>query len=421
MRVGLAWVLVLGAACWAGNWPQFRGPSGLGYTEEKGLPAEWGGKEGKNVLWKSPLKGQGHASPIVWGDRVFVSTVYWAPEVKAREKIMPEHHIACYQATDGKLLWDTVVPPGPWLRSDFRSGPGGGYAAPTPCTDGKLVYCLYGSSVLAAVDFGGKIAWRKEIVPYTFDVTVGCSPILHGDNVIVFCAMAKAADSCVIAYDKSSGEVKWKQGLAGIAFGHSTPLIIDVNGKKQMLVLASGMGVSATAIQALDPADGKRIWWCKGAGDVPMPAYGAGIVYFDSGRGGPGFAVDPTGSGDVTSTHTKWTVGQVPEALGSPIIVGKHVYRLHVPGILRCWEAETGKPVYSQRLAGISTTWASPIADPDGRIFFASAGKSYVIQAGPEFRVLAVNDLEDGSHPSPAVANGRMILVGQKSVYCVGK
>jgi len=402
------------------NWPRFRGPTGLGYTEEKNLPLVWGGPEGKNILWKAPLKGEGHASPIVWGDAVFVCTVSWPPAVRNREEVIPEHHVTCYRAADGQVLWDTLVPPGPWLRTDFRSGPGGGYAAATPVTDGTRVYCAFGSAVLAALDFQGKIVWRNELVPYTFDVTVGSSPILYGDAVILLCAMAKPVDSKVIAFDTATGKGKWQQAFPDMAFGHSTPVVIQVGGKPQMLVLASGAKEAGNALQGLDPATGQRLWWCRGAGDVASPAFGAGLVYFDSGRGGPGFCVDPAGSGDVSKTHLRWTVEHVSEGLGSPIIVGQHVYRLHNPGTLKCWEAATGKVVYSERLQGISTTWASPIGDPQGRLFFASGGKSTVIQAGPEFRVLAVNDLGDNNHPSPAVAKGRLFIAGLKNLYCIG-
>ena len=404
----------------AENWPGFRGPTGLGYTQEKTLPLEWGGAEGKNVLWKAPLVGEGHASPIVWGESVFVCTARWPAETQQREKVIPEHHVLSYRAADGKRMWDTLVPPGPWLRTDFRSGPGGGYAAATPCTDGKLVYCVFGSSVIAALDFDGKIAWRKDVVPYSFDVTVGSSPILYGDTIILLCAMAKAEDSRVLALDKATGDIRWQHTLAGMAFGHSTPVIIDVNHRPQMLVLASGMKVAPDALQALEPADGRRIWWCRGAGDAASPAFGDGIVYFDSGRGSIGVAVDPTGSGDVSKTNIRWTIGQVPEGIGSPIVVGKYVYRLHAPEILRCWEAATGKLVYAKRLEGIGSTWASPLADPQGHLFFATAGKSYVIQGGPEFRVLTVNDLGDPNHPSPAVSGGRMFLEGKQNLWCVG-
>ena len=412
--------LALMPSGFAAHWPQFRGPTGLGYTDEMNLPLTWGGRSDTNVVWRSPLLGQGHASPIVWDDSVFVCTAFWPSNVTAREKVIPEHHVTCYRAADGQLLWDTLIPPGPWLRKDFRSGPGGGYAAPTPTTDGNRVYCAFGSSVLAAVDFQGKIAWRTEIVPYTFDVTVGSSPILHGETVLLFCAMATPSDSCVIAFHKSNGAVKWRQKLPNMGFGHSTPVIIPVRARPQMLVVASGMKESADALRSLDPDNGQLLWWCRGAGDAASPAYGSGLVYFDSGRGGPGCAVDPTGSGDVSQTHVRWTVNQVPEGIGSPIIVGPHVYRLHTPGILKCWELATGKLAYAERLEGISSTWASPIADANGRLYFANAGKSYVIQSGPEFRVLATNELGDGSHPSPAVAGGRLFLAGLKNLYCIG-
>jgi outer membrane protein assembly factor BamB len=402
------------------NWPGFRGPTGLGFTKEMNLPLNWGGPDKKNVLWTAPLKGQGHASPIVWGDWVFVCTVHWPAEVRERQKVIPEHHVTCYRVTDGKMLWDTLVPPGPWLRSDFRSGPGGGYAAATPATDGSLVYVAFGSAVLAALDFDGKIAWRKEILPHTFDVTLGSSPILYQDTLILLCAMSPARDSRVMAFAKTTGEVKWQQPLPNTGFGHSTPVVIQIDGRPKMLVAASGGSVADAALQSFDPANGERLWWCRGSGETASPAFGSGIVYFDSGRGGQGVAVDPTGSGDVSKTHIRWTTPTIPEALSSPIIAGHHVYRLHNPGILKCWEAATGKEVYAKRLEGISTTWASPIADPRGRIFFANAGKSYVIQAGAEFRVLAVNDLGDGNHPSPAVAGAKLFLVGLKNAYCIG-
>ena len=404
----------------AADWPQFRGPTGLGYTDEKDLPLTWGGKENTNVLWSASLRGQGHASPIVWGNLIFICTAQWPSNITEREKTIPEHHVTCYQADDGRLRWDTLIPPGPWLRTDFRSGPGGGYAAPTPATDGRLVYCAFGSSVLAALDFQGRIVWRKEIVPHTFDVTVGSSPILYQDTVILFCAMATTRDSRVLAFAKDSGELKWEQKMADMAFAHSTPVLIQVNDKPQMLVLASGMGVKTNALRSLDPATGKLLWWCRGAGDAASPAYHEGLVYFDSGRGGPGLAVDATGSGDVSQTHLRWSVNQVPEGIGSPIIVGNYVYRLHTPGILKCWETATGKQVYSERLEGLSSTWASPIADGNGRLYFANAGRSYVLQTGPEFRVLAINELGDGNHPSPAVAQGKLFLVGTKNLYCIG-
>ena len=156
-------VLLLSTAS-AEDWPGFRGPTGLGYSSGKDLPLTWGGEDFENVLWQSPLVGEGHASPIVWKDRVFVCTARWDEPVKDRKQVIPEHHVLCYRVSDGRQLWDRTVEPGPWLRTDFRRGPGGGYAAPTPATDGRLVYVVFASSVIAAFDFDGTQVWRKVIV-----------------------------------------------------------------------------------------------------------------------------------------------------------------------------------------------------------------------------------------------------------------
>ena len=403
------------------RWPAFRGPTGQGFSDEADLPVTWGGKDKENVLWQVELPGEGHASAIVWDGKVFTCTVGWPAGTPDRKKIMPDHHVTCYRAADGKRLWDTLVPPGPWLRDDFRSGAGGGYAAPTPATDGRHVFCVFGSAVIAALDFDGKILWRHELKPYTFDVTVGSSPVLFGDTVIMLCAMAKKSDSRLMAFDKATGEVKWQSPMPTVGFAHSTPLIIAVAGKPQMLVVASAMGVQPDGLQSFDPATGRRLWWCRGGGDASSPASGSGIVYFDSGRGGPGFAVDPTGTGDVSATHVRWTEPQVPEAIGSPTIVGGYVYRLQSPGVLKCWNADTGDKVYSQRLEGLTSTWASPVVDAAGRLYFASGGKSYVIDAGPQFKTLAVNDLGDANHASAAAAGGRLYIVGMKRLHCIGK
>lgn len=405
------------------RWPQFRGPTGLGFSSDIELPTTWGGATNENVVWKSPLIGQGHASPIVWGDRLFVCTAAWPESVTERterEKLIPAHHVLCFDTRTGERRWNTLVPPGPWRRTDFRSGAGGGYASPTPCTDGQRVYVLFGSSVLAALDFDGRLVWRKEIVPHTFDVTIGTSPILFRDTLILACEMAKREDSKVIAFDAATGEVRWEEKVPTMHFGHSTPVVIEAAGRAQMLIPAGGLGTNGAALRSFDPASGKLLWWCSGSGESASAAFGAGIVYFDSGRGGPGVAVDPTGTGDVSQSHVKWQVN-VPGGIGSPVIVGDHVYRLHDPGVLKCWRASDGEQIYAKRLDGLGSTWASPIVDGHGRLYFATAGRSYVLRSGPEFEVLGVNDLGDVNHPSPAVATGKMFFVGMKNVYCVAK
>jgi len=249
-------------------------------------------------------------------------------------------------------------------------------------------------------------------------VTIGGSPVLHGDSVIFLCAMAKASDSRLVAFAKSDGAVKWETKLPKISFAHSTPVVLTVSGKPQIVIVASGIGVNPEGVQGFDPADGKRIWWCKGAGDASSPAFGGGILYTDSGRGGGGTALDPIGEGDLTG-KIKWTVGGLSEAIGSPIIVGDHVYRLQSPGVLRVWSLSDGQETDKQRL-GVSSTWASPVADADGRIYFASGGKSVVVQSGPQVKILATNDLGDPNHASPAVSKGRLYIAGLKNLYCIG-
>jgi outer membrane protein assembly factor BamB len=421
-RILCALVLTcLVAAARADDWPGWRGPTGMGQAPDKGLPLTWGGKDGDNVLWKMPLfEGkdkvrfdQNQSSPIVRGEHVFVTLSYW-PEGVTPEKEPPEHHVVCFRRSDGKRLWDTRVPAGPWLFKDLR----GGYTVPTPAADGERVYVFFGSSVAAALDTKGKIVWRKEITPFAFDVAAGTSPVLHGDTVLLQWDQTNKT-SRLIALDKRSGEVKWEKKRPDADWAHSTPVLAEVKGKTQLLV------ASAVAVQGLDPDSGETIWSCGPGdktriGDTLSPVLAGGVVYCDSGRGGPGIAVDPTGQGDVTKTHLKWKMPQVPEGFGSPVASGEYLYRLHNPGTVSCWKLSDGAKVYAERLNGVSVP-PSPFATPDGRIYFASAGKSYVVKAGPKFEVLGISDLGDPSHASPAVADGRIFLRGARNLYCIGK
>jgi outer membrane protein assembly factor BamB len=412
---GLAFFLAVTTAP-AADWPSWRGPTGQGICNEKDLPLTWGGKDESGVLWKVRLPGveekatqdKNQSSPIVAKGRVFLTMSYWPKDVKTTDPV-PEHHVACYQASDGKPLWDVKIPPGPWKLTDLR----GGYTAPTPAADGERIYVVFGSSVIAALDFEGKSVWRKEIKPFDFDVAVGSSPIVYEDTIIYQCDQVNKS-SRLLAFDRKTGEVKWEEKRPKQNFSHSTPVLVKIKDKPQLLVAASN------ALQGVDPASGKVLWWCDAAGDTVSPVYGDGLVYCDSGRGGVGVAVDPTGEGDVTKTHLKWKVAQVPEGFSSPIIVGEYVYRVHNPGILKCWKLDGGEMVINERLNGVSTA-SSPFATPDGRIYFAGAGKSLVLKAGPKLDILATNDLGDGCEASPAVSDGKIFLKGSKFLYCIGK
>jgi outer membrane protein assembly factor BamB len=223
--------------------------------------------------------------------------------------------------------------------------------------------------------------------------------------------------SRLLAFDRKTGELKWERKRPDADWTHSTPVVMRIKDRLQLLV------AGADGPEGLDPENGEPIWWVRTAkrtGDTVSPVYGAGLIYCDSGRGGPGVAVDPTGTGDVSKTHVRWPAPVVPEGFSSPVVVGDHLYRLHNPETLTCREMATGKVVYSERLQGVSTR-GSPVATPQGHIYLASAGRSYVVKAGPKLEVLATNDLGEASSASPAVADGRLYLKGQRYLYCVGK
>jgi outer membrane protein assembly factor BamB len=395
--------ILMTAPARAADWPQWRGPTGQGVTDDVNLPVTWDVKTGENIAWKAPLPAGDvpYSSPIVRGGRVFITLA---------QNQTRGHQVLCFNQKDGKQLWATSVDPGPWTLTDLRAG----YAASTPAADGERVYALFGSAVLTAIDYEGKIVWRKELENYAFDVGIGCSPILYGGALILQADMLKKQSS-LIAFDPKTGEVRWQAKRPDVGFAHSTPTVVDVGGKPLMLVAASD------ALQGIDPSNGTVAWWCKAKGDTVSPVFADGVAYIDSGRGGPGFGVAVAGAlaGDVTKSAVKWTIPKVPEAFGSPVVFGGRLYRLQGPGILKCHALADGSEVYSQRLEG-ATSGASPIVTSAGAIYFASGGKSYVVKAGPKFEQLAANNLDDANYASPAVSDGRLFIKGRKFLYCIG-
>jgi outer membrane protein assembly factor BamB len=399
------------------NWPGFRGPTGMGQSAAKDLPTSWGGKNGDNVLWKVPLPHKvagakpdhNQSSPIVWGERVFVTTSFWRPGTMPKE--FPEQHVTCFAAKDGKQLWDVKIEPGPWLLTDLR----GGYTAPTPATDGQRVYALFGSGTIAALDLEGNMLWRKDIPsPQLFDVAIGTSPVLYQGTVLILCDKVQKG-SHLLALDAKSGETKWDVKRPSVQFDHTTPVLAKVNGKDQLLIGAGG------ELQGVDPADGQVLWFAKNDGDVPRPILSEGLVYCDSGRGGGfGIAVEPTGSGDVTKTHVRWKTDKKIASLGSPVVSGQYLYRLRDPGLLTCYKMSTGEVVFEERVQGIPTT-PSPFATADGRVYFASAGRSLVIRAGATYESLGNSDLGEDNGSSAAVAGGSILLKGRDHLFCIGK
>ena len=406
---GLLVVLDTAHTAKAGDWPGWRGPSGMGYATEKGLPLHWDIKTGQNILWKVALpKTTGHSSPIVWGDRVFLTTAAKQTNAQESAKEIPEHHLCCFQASDGKLLWRTPIQPGKEPMGYAI------YAVPTPVTDGKVVYCWFGSAVVAAVDFDGKLLWRHERAgPFKLNPGITSSPVLYQDTLLLLCD--QGSGGWLQALDKTTGEIKWEQKRSKLSYCNTTPVLITVNDKPQLLVQASNQ------LQGLDPATGQPIWWCKAKGFGSSPVYHSGLVFSDSGNGEAGLVVDPTGRGDVTATHIKWQFAKSPSQYASGIIAGDYVFRAHKPGTIKCWKLATGEEVFSEAAADVPTL-SSPIVTGDGLVYFAGSGKSYVVKPGPKLEVLAVNDLKSGDiAASAAVSNGRIFIRGDQMLFCIGE
>jgi len=419
MRRNGSWTLRTAIACMAcalgvaamgraGNWPGWRGPTGAGTTDEKDLPLTWDGKTGKNVLWKASLEGTtGHSSPIVWGDRVFLTTAAKQTRAQEEAKEVPDHHLACYQATDGKLLWRTQIPQGKEPMGYAI------YAVPTPATDGKVVYAWFGSGVVAAVDFDGKLLWRHERAgPFSLNPGICQSPVLYRDTVILSCDQSRGK-GWLQALDKKTGEVTWEHKRPTAGCSNATPLLLDVQGKTQ-LIAAGG-----EILEALDPANGEPIWWCKSRGFGESPAHGAGLVYADKGLNEQAVCLDPTGKGDVTATHAKWQKPKSPGDYSSAVIAGECIYKVRKEGEILCTKLATGEDVYTATLEKVSKL-ASPIAAADGRIYFVSTGTSYVIQAGPKLEILGGGSLGGwGNGSSAAVANGRIFVRDFQFLWCI--
>lgn len=413
LMTACAMVLAAAAASPAGDWPGWRGPAGTGVTDEKDLPLtwSWNGKpadKGENILWKVPLKGlTGHSGPIVWGDKVFLTTASKQTNEQEKEKLIPEHQMSCYQAADGKCLWTTIIPPG-------REPAGYAiYAVPTPVTDGKAIYAWFGSAVVVAVDFDGKILWRQERAgPFNLNPGLCSSLTLFEDTVLLLVDQGRDK-GYLQALDKKTGEVKWERKREKTGCNNSTPILIQVGGKPQLVVAGERV------LQGLSPATGEPIWWCKGSAFGSSPVLANGLIYIDKGNE-TGMVVDPTGTGDVTATHVKWKLDKVPGEYTSPVAVGDLVYRAHKPGNITCRKLATGEQVYDEAAKDISIL-ASPFATADGRVYFAGGDKTYVVKAGEKFEILATNDLRGGNNgSSPAVSNGRIFIRGNEWLFCIG-
>ncbi|MBS0262860.1 MAG: PQQ-binding-like beta-propeller repeat protein [Planctomycetes bacterium] len=396
------------------DWPAFRGTTGMGVSTAKNLPVEW--HETKNVVWKTPLPGPGASSPIVIGDRIYLTayTGYFIPNQQGGSLEELQRHLIALRRTDGQIEWDRALPAKLPEEKQIRDH---GYAANTPAADAERVYAFFGKSGVMAFDHSGKTLWETDVGSKTNGWGTSASPVLFGDLVII---NASVESESLIALDRRTGAEVWR--AQGIRESWNTPVVIQAESGRQELIVATHGNVLAFA-----PATGQSLWSCKtdiGWYMVPSIVADAGIVYCLGGRSGiAALAVRAGGSGDVTATHRLWTSVKGSNVT-SPIVRDGHLYWMHEQsGVAYCAKLATGEIVYERRLERAGQVYASALL-ADGRIYYLTRdGRTFVLAATPDFEQLAINDLRDGSvfNGSPAVDGSRLLIRSDKYLYCIGK
>ena len=398
---------ILFAARVSADWPQFRGSDGQGHSEAKGIPIEW--SETKNVAWKKPVPGEGWSSPVIAGGQIWMTSAHRGGK---------SLHAVSLDLKTGRLLYDvevlTTQDTGPKHRLN-------GFASPTPVLDGERVYVHFGPRGTVCLDTAGRILWRNTEFKYNVIQGAASSPILHDDLLILTCDGID--HQFIVALDKRTGKVKWKQSRAHLEaaakkqpiakMAYSTPLVQSINGVPQLV--CSGADHAA----AYSLKTGREIWWMpfNGFSVVGRPSYGNGLFYVVGSIRQDHFciyAVKP-GKGQLSEAQRVWQfstgIGHVP----SPLLVGREIFAVHDGGVACCLDALTGKELWRERLGGNHD--ASPIAIR-GRIYFVNReGKTTILAPGRKFKVLATNQLKGTFKASPAVTDGALFLRSDTHLY----
>lgn len=396
------------------GWLKFRGPTGMGTSDATGLPLTW--SENENILWKTPLPGAGSSSPIVFGDRIYVTcyTGFFVPHQPGGSLEQLRRHLVALRKDNGEIIWDQSVPAKLPEEKRIRDH---GYAANTPTADAVRVYVFFGKSGVFAYDHDGVQRWQVDVGSQTNGWGTAAAPVLYKDLLFV---NASVESQSLVALDRQSGQRKWK--VEGIRQSWNTPLVVTAaSGREELIVAVKG------EVRAFDPDSGTPLWSCQtdiGWYMVPTVVAADGVVYCLGGRSGTAaLAVRAGGSGDVTATHRLWTSTKGSNVT-SPIYLDGHLYWMHEQrGVAYCAKADTGEVVYEQRLDRAGQVYASPIL-AEGRIYYLTRnGKAFVLAAKPQFEQLAMNDLNDGSlfNASFAVAGNRILVRSDKYLYCLGK
>ncbi len=396
------------------DWPRFRGPTGMGTSDAVGLPLTWSSTE--NVAWKSELPGPGASSPVVRGDRIYLTCYsgYFVPGQSGGSLDELQRHLIALRRTDGKIVWDKPVAAKLPEEEKIRDH---GYAANTPAVDAERVYVFFGKSGVFAFDLEGNQLWQADVGSNTHGWGTSASPVLYKDLVFI---NASVESESLVALDRKTGAEKWR--AEGIKESWNTPLVVTADsGREELIVPVQGK------VLAFDPQTGKELWSCNtdiGWYMVPSVVAEKGVIYCLGGRSGiTALAVRAGGSGDVTETHRLWTSTRGSN-VSSPVIQDGYLYWMHEGrGVAYCAKAESGEIVYEQRLERAGEVYASALL-ADGRLYYLTRdGKTFVLAAKPEFEQLALNAFDDRSvfNGSPAVAGKQLLIRSDQFLYCLGK
>ena len=379
-----------------GDWPQFRGPDGQGHSDERGLPLNW--SETKNVRWKVVIPGKGWSSPVIQGDRIWLTTA--TDEGKSLRAIAVDRNT-------GSILINVEVF---HLKSPHQTNPKNSYASPTPVLEADRIYVHFGAYGTACINQSGEIIWQTHLEYDNGQHGPGSSPVLYDNLLIISCDGQDL--QFVVALDKLTGKVRWKKTREGYQ-AYATPLVIKR--PEGDLVVSPG----AFRAIAYEPRTGKEIWqvgYGDGFSNVPRPVYGQGLVFICTGFQQPSMlAVRVDGRGDVTRSNTAWTLNRGVPLTPSPLLVGDELYMISDNGIASCVDAKTGRELWRVRLGGNYS--ASPIF-ADERIYFLSEeGESVVIEPAKQFKALARNQLDGLTLASMAVSGGSIFVRSQTHLY----
>jgi outer membrane protein assembly factor BamB len=419
----------------AGNWPQWRGPGGLGISSETGFAAEW--SPTSHIAWKTEIPGRGHSSPVVWGDRIFLTTSFKEEQVPGRKA--PVHlgfdftpgyvhpdavdidfkhslQVLALDAKDGRIVWTQTAYDGLMFDDRHRKNT---YASPTVATDGRLVYAFFESLGLFAYDFDGHLKWKTSLGPIIkAGLGPGTSPVVYENLVILQCDQEMGDGSFIVGLNRDTGAEVWRADRKNRR-SWATPLLVRAGDHVELV--ASG----AESVIAYNPATGKELWRANGTDShpIPSPVAGHGLVVMSAGsQAKRALAIRLGGTGDLTnSPSVVWRYNKGTAYVPSPILVGKYVYLMTDAGILTCLDVDTGQLVYEGGRVPVPATFtASPVSFGDVILLTSEDGDTFMIKAGPTFEVIRTNSVGEPVFASPALAHGMIYIRGEQHLFAIG-